>query len=61
MQHGGDADMVVDAQRMIGLLGARGGQSLELKLDVLNDEDHLSVAPRGFMHGLKYLLAAAKG
>ena len=61
VQHGGDADMVVDAQRMIGLLGARGGKALELKLDVLNDEDHLSVAPRGFMHGLKYLLAAPQG
>lgn len=61
VQHGGDADMVVDAQRMIGLLGARGGRALELKLDVLNDEDHLSVAPRGFMHGLKYLLAAPPG
>ncbi|MEN5206900.1 alpha/beta hydrolase-fold protein [Stenotrophomonas terrae] len=61
VQHGGDADMVVDAQRMIGLLGARGGRSLQLKLDVLNDEDHLSVAPRGFMHGLKYLLAAPQG
>lgn len=61
VQHGGDADMVIDTQRMIGLLGARGGQALELKLDVLNDEDHLSVAPRGFMHGLKYLLAAPKG
>jgi len=60
VQHGGDADMVDDAQRMIGLLGARGGQALALKLDVLNDEDHLSVAPRGFMHGLKYLLAAPK-
>ncbi|MEG1681138.1 MAG: alpha/beta hydrolase-fold protein, partial [Stenotrophomonas sp.] len=60
VQHGGDVDMVVDAQRMVGLLGARGGQALELKLDVLNDEDHLSVAPRGFMHGLKYLLAAPK-
>jgi hypothetical protein len=53
--------MVVDAQRMIGLLGARGGRALELKLDVLNDEDHLSVAPRGCMHGLKYLLAAPPG
>ena len=61
VQHGGDADMVVDAQRMSGLLRARGGEALQLKLDVLNDEDHLSVAPRGFMHGLKYVLAAPQG
>lgn len=61
VRHGGDADMVVDAQRMSGLLRARGGEALQLKLDVLNDEDHLSVAPRGFMHGLKYVLAAPQG
>lgn len=61
VQHGGDADMVIDAQRMSGLLRARGGEALQLKLDVLNDEDHLSVAPRGFMHGLKYVLAAPQG
>lgn len=60
-QHGGSVDMVVDAQRMSGLLRARGGEALQLKLDVLNDEDHLSVAPRGFMHGLKYVLAAPQG
>jgi hypothetical protein len=29
---------------------------LELELEVLNDEDHLSVAPRGITHGLKFLL-----
>ncbi|MNM65601.1 Ferri-bacillibactin esterase BesA [compost metagenome] len=61
IQHGGDADMVIDAQRMSGLLRAHGGEALQLKLDVLNDEDHLSVAPRGFMHGLKYVLAAPQG
>ncbi|WP_434982274.1 hypothetical protein [Xanthomonas arboricola] len=30
--------------------------SLQLELEVLNDEDHLSVAPRGITHGLKFLL-----
>ena len=29
---------------------------LKLKSAVLNDEDHLTVAPRGFTQGLKYLL-----
>jgi len=28
---------------------------------VLNDEDHLSVAPRGLTHGLKYLLGKQPG
>ncbi|MBB5736386.1 hypothetical protein FHT09_002126 [Xanthomonas arboricola] len=31
--------------------------SLQLELEVLNDEDHLSVAPRGITHGLKFLLS----
>jgi hypothetical protein len=38
-------------------LEARRYPSLRIELEVLNDEDHLSVAPRGFMHGLKALLA----
>jgi hypothetical protein len=29
-----------------------------MALDVLEDEDHLSVAPGGFTRGLKYLLSA---
>ena len=51
-------DMVTDARRMAHRLQARGYPSLQLRLEVLNDEDHLSVAPRGFIHGLKYLLPA---
>lgn len=53
---GNDADMVADARRMHGALRAQGYPSLRLQLDVLNDEDHLSVAPRGLTQGLKYLL-----
>jgi predicted alpha/beta superfamily hydrolase len=49
-------NMVADARRMERLLHDRGYPSLKLELDVLEDEDHLSVAPRGFTHGLKYLL-----
>ncbi|KRG71193.1 alpha/beta hydrolase [Pseudoxanthomonas dokdonensis] len=49
-------DMVSDARRMANNLRSRRYPSLQLQLDVLADEDHLSVAPRGFTHGLKYLL-----
>ncbi len=52
-------DMVSDARRMEKSLRSRNYPSLRMQLDVLNDEDHLSVAPRGFTLGLKYLLKAA--
>lgn len=51
-------NMVSDARRMERSLRSRRYPSLRLKLDVLDDEDHLSVAPRGFTLGLKYLLEA---
>lgn len=51
-------NMVSDALRMQQSLRSRNYPSLRLKLDVLNEEDHLSVAPRGFTLGLKYLLKA---
>jgi len=50
-------DMVSDAESFAKVLQSRRYPSLRLRLDVLNDEDHLTVAPRGFTHGLKYLLA----
>ncbi|MCL2919451.1 alpha/beta hydrolase [Shewanella litorisediminis] len=52
-------NMVTDARYFEKTLKSRQYPSLQLKLDVLNDEDHLSVAPRGFTHGLKYLLPAS--
>lgn len=52
--HGKHFDMVDDTREMAALL--EKSASLQLHVDVLQDEDHLSVAPRGFMHGLKYLL-----
>lgn len=55
--HGASADMVAEAEQMAGSL--RGTPGLQLQLDVLADEDHLSVAPRGFMLGLKHLLGVA--
>lgn len=51
-------NMVSDARRMEQALRSRNYPSLRLKLDVLGDEDHLSVAPRGFTQGLRYLLEA---
>lgn len=53
-------NMVSDAKKMERALKSRSYPSLRIKLDVLNDEDHLSVAPRGFTKGLKFLLATAK-
>jgi len=51
-------DLVADNRELEGRLKKRKYPSLVLKSDVLNDEDHVSVAPRGFTHGLKYLLPA---
>ncbi|HJR57206.1 MAG TPA: alpha/beta hydrolase-fold protein [Rhizomicrobium sp.] len=51
-----EAEMVGDNRELEARLKKRKYPSLALKSDVLNDEDHVSVAPRGFTHGLKYLL-----
>ncbi len=56
IRYGQNYDMVDDAQAMVRSLRARRYPGLQLHLDVLDDEDHLSVAPRGLTHGLKYLL-----
>ena len=55
-RYGQNYDMVDDAQAMVRTLRARRYPGLQMQLDVLDDEDHLSVAPRGLTHGLKYLL-----
>ena len=49
-------DMVADNRTLETALRGRKYPNLSLKSVVLNDEDHLSVAPRGFTQGLKYLL-----
>lgn len=49
-------DMVADNRALEAALLSRKYPSLKLKSAVLNDEDHLTVAPRGFTQGLKYLL-----
>ena len=51
-------DLVADNREMESRLKKWKYPNLVLKSDVLNDEDHLSGAPRGFIHGLKYLLPA---
>ena len=51
-------DLVADNRELEGRLKKRKYPNLVLKSDVLNDETHVSVAPRGFTHGLKYLLPA---
>lgn len=51
-------DMVADNQALEKALKDRKYPNLSLKSVVLNGEDHLTVAPRGFTQGLKYLLPA---
>ncbi len=51
-------DMVGDNARFEAGLASRGYPSLTLSNEVLNDEDHLTVAPRGFTKGLLALLPA---
>jgi predicted alpha/beta superfamily hydrolase len=49
-------EMVGDNRAFEARLKKRKYPGLVLKSDVLNGEDHVSVAPRGFTLGLKYLL-----
>lgn len=51
-------DMVADNRSLETALRGRKYPNLSLKSVVLNDEDHLTVAPRGFTQGLRYLLPA---
>lgn len=53
-------DMVADNRALERRLKARNYPGLVLKSEVLNDEDHVTVAPRGFTHGLLELLPAQK-
>lgn len=51
-------DMVGDNARFAARLRSRGYPGLTLTDEVLSDEDHLTVAPRGFTHGLLAVLPA---
>jgi uncharacterized protein len=53
-----EVDMVEDNRAFERLLSARDYSGLQMETAVLPDEDHLSVAPRGFTRGLLYLLPA---
>ncbi|NYI17612.1 hypothetical protein FHR53_000367 [Xanthomonas arboricola] len=59
MRYHKNYDMVADARRMVQTARNRHYPSLRIDLHVLNDEDHLSAAPRGATHGLKTLLGTA--
>lgn len=48
-------DLVADNRALEAVLQSRKYPSLQLKSVVLDDDDHLTVAPRGFTQGLKYL------
>ena len=49
-------DMVGDSDALVETLKRRAYPGLQIRADVLNDEDHVSVAPRGFTKGITYLL-----
>lgn len=59
MRYQQEVDMVADNRAFAALLRDREFSGLRLQSDVLGDEDHLSVAPRGFTKGLLHTLAAA--
>jgi predicted alpha/beta superfamily hydrolase len=55
-----ETDLVADSRAFAAVLRKRGYPGLVLKDEVLNDEDHVSVAPRGFTRALQVLLPARK-
>jgi len=53
-----ETDLVADSRAFAAVLRKRGYPGLVLEDEVLNGEDHVSVAPRGFTRALKVLLPA---
>ncbi|WP_394726919.1 alpha/beta hydrolase [Altererythrobacter sp. GH1-8] len=53
-----EVDMVVDNATFAAMLNGRDFPELALTSEVFEEEDHLSVAPRGFTRGLLTLLPA---
>lgn len=49
-------DMVKDTNDFDAILKSRNYPSLKIKSEVLNDEDHMTIAPRGYTHALQYML-----
>lgn len=54
------ADLVADSRELADTLRKRGYPGLTLEAEILNGEDHVSVAPRGFTCALKFLLPVQK-
>ncbi|RSY90503.1 alpha/beta hydrolase [Sphingomonas koreensis] len=54
------ADLVADSRELADTLRKRGYPGLTLEAEILNGEDHVSVAPRGFTRALKFLLPVQK-
>lgn len=59
-RHTRDTDMVGDVRAMEAALKGRGYPSLRVRSVVLEDEDHLTVAPVGFTRALMAVLPAGK-
>lgn len=59
-RHTKDTDMVADVRAMEAALKARAYPSLRVRSVVLNDEDHLTVAPGGFTRALVAVLPSAR-
>lgn len=53
-------DLVADSRALADTLRKRGYPGLTLEAEILDGEDHVSVAPRGFTRALKFLLPAQK-
>ena len=49
-------DMVTDTQDFAKVLQSHNYPSLKVKYEVLNDEDHGTIAPRGYTHALQHFL-----
>lgn len=59
-RHTKDTDMVADVRTMEATLKARGYPGLRVRSVVLEDEDHLTVAPVGFTRALVAVLPSAR-
>ena len=55
-----ETDLVADSRAFADTLRKRGYPGLTLEAEILNDEDHVPVAPCGFTRALKFLLPARK-
>jgi predicted alpha/beta superfamily hydrolase len=54
-----EVDMVADNKAFAAMLSAKAYPGLQLKSAVMPEENHFSIAPRGFTQGLLHVLPAA--